>query len=305
MPRLVNDESGINLLVWLQALCDFETDTRTPHGWHEFSLGFNLVLLGLIIYQFKNIENGKKWLLLFIPVFWLGLGNMPPYFNPWYILNHYVPIFTSLRAPYRFGILTVFVMYIAILKTYKFTHDNRLLYMILTTIVLTQTLSFNAISKKLTGSKRIEEISVIKKENPQGVKIPSHAKFSQYVYIRENQLVQNAYEPLYLAPVTDSSEQFLRGAKLVSFTPNKITLKADSSDVNVSLRYSANWHLQGQGDLHDINGLLHIAHAGGSIQLVYKNNDFQDGWIASAISLTVLLVILLLIKLKGTRTTDQ
>jgi len=147
-PRLTKDESGINFLVYLQTLCDFQTDTKTPHQWHEFAVGFPMILIVLSCYKLFKINNIKYWLILCLPIFWIGLGNSPNYINPWYFLNHYVPIFSSLRAPYRIGILSLLILCILFLKTYNKYNYKELIYLTLVSCILTQTLSFNSISNK-------------------------------------------------------------------------------------------------------------------------------------------------------------
>jgi hypothetical protein len=285
MPRLVKDESGINLLVWLQALCDFETDTRTHHKWHEFAMGLSLVLVAITIYQFRHIQNGKKWLILFLFIFWLSFGNMPPYANPWYLLNNFAPIFTSLRAPYRFGILVVFIICITSVKLFKYFNDKQLLYIILFAITLTQTLSFNSISKRITGSPRLESFKMEKATQPQPMRMTLQEEFFQYIYIKQNRLVENGYEPLTLSKVSDSMNHFIEGGKLVKFTPHRFKIQALEKDVSVCIRYSDNWHLKGQGRLMETNGLLHIIDSHGDAELYYLNPDVRNGLYMSGIAL--------------------
>jgi len=287
MPRLVKDESGINLLIWLQALCDLKTDTRTPHEWHEFAMGFSLVLLAFTIYYFKQILNGKKWLFLFAFVLWLSIGNTPSYVNPWYLLNHYVPIFTSLRAPYRFGILTVFILSIAFIKSTSKIEYKQLIYILLISITLTQTLSYNSISKKFIGSKYIEQFNAPNQEIIPIKKTYLEDK-SQFLLIRQNYLVQNAYEPLFLSPANDTMTNFVQGAQLLSFSPQKIKLLSHDSDVYLNIRYSANWHLTGKGELYDQKGLIGIKNSTDTIELQYDNPNFKIGLLSTAFSALIL-----------------
>jgi hypothetical protein len=282
MPRLVKDESGINLLIWLQALCDFETDTRTHHKWHEFTMGFSLILVIISLYYFPRFQNGSKWLLLFLVVFWLSFGNMPPYLNPWYLLNHYVPVFTSLRAPYRFGILVVFILCIVSLKSFKFIQDKQLLYMILVGITLTQTLNYNSISKKIIGSPRLEYFKTTQAAALQPMKMTLDEEFFQFIYLKQNRLIQNAYEPLYLSKVSDSMDQFIEGGKLVNFTPKKCRIQAIDDEISVCIRFHKNWHLKGIGAIEEKDGLIHIRNAAGEIELFYQNQDVKHGLMASA-----------------------
>jgi hypothetical protein len=299
MPRHVVDGSGINLLVWLQALCDFETDTRTHHQWHEFAMGFNLVLVGITAYYFRAVSNGKKWIILFLFVFWLSMGNMPPYVNPWYLLNHYVPVFTSLRAPYRFGILIVFILSLAFIKSINKVNDKTLIYIILLICTLSQTLRYNSISKKVIGSPRLEELSFAKKKL-EPMRMTLEQEFKQFIYIRNDRLVQNAYEPLYLDRVGDSMNSFSEGAQLVSFSPADIRLKATNDSISLNVRNSEHWHLKGNGVLKTREGLIFIQGARGELRLYYKNPYVKQGLIVSAISLLLLaLIYIFLFRKKG------
>jgi hypothetical protein len=290
MPRLVNDESGINLLIWLQALCDLETDTRTAHAWHEFAMGFSLILVALTIYNFRNINNYKKWLLLFGLIVWFGLGNMPAYINPWYVLNHYVPFFTSLRAPYRFGILTVFILSLAYLQSINNSKDKSLMYIILIAITCIQTLSFNSISKKLIGSQRIDEITMpVPTQLPEPQRKNQDNKY-QFLLVKNNYAVPNAYEPLFLQTVSDTLAGFIDGGTVRKFTPQQIDMSGAGQDILLNLRYSPFWTLSGNGKLGSRNGLLYVHDAQGPITLTYKNPDLTKGIITSICSLILLFL---------------
>ena len=297
LPRLVRDHSGINLLIWLQALSDYETDTRTAHLWHEFSMGFSFVLLAITLYFFKNIPNGRKWLILFLVVFWLSLGNMPPYVNPWYVLNHYVPVFTSLRAPYRFGLLIVFLLCVAFIRSAKFGKDNRLIYFILVAIVFSTALKYNSITKKIIGSPRLEDLRDFpsrSKHDPLPVSLSAKERLLQYIFIKNNHLINNAYEPLSLMYVGDTLTTFVSNAKLLDFSPNRFTIRTkDSGDVLIALRFNKNWQLHGQGKLVNRNGLMGIEHGKGDIELAYYNPVFRKGLIISGIFSVILIVSLL------------
>lgn len=286
-PRLVNDESGINILVFLHALNDSPSDTGTPHAWHEISIGFPLVLLAFIIYKIQNIDSYLKWILLFIPIIWIGLGNMPAYVNPWYILNHYVPGFTSLRAPYRFAGLSLLIFSIVFIKTSKFYIDNKLFYIVLIAITLSQTLSFNAISRNQVFSERIAEIT-LNKDSLFQVK-RTIEKHYQYVSIKNQNFIQNAYEPLTLKTVKDSVDQFISGAQLLNFSPTKISLAPNQNFVKIGLRYSSYWEIDGNGKLSEQNGLLVYNGPIEKFTLKYSNPIFKRGLLYSLIFLVFII----------------
>ncbi len=289
-PRLVKDDSGINLLVWLQSLADFETDTRTWHDWFEFSLGFSLILVGIIYLYIKQIKKYQYWLFLALPLLWLCMGNIPENFSLWHILNTYAPIFSSLRAPYRFGIIIVFVLCITLMRVLRDIEYSDILWIVLFFAVISQTLNFNATSKKFTNSKRLDDIKVTKNMEVKPIKIRKSEYKHQFLFIQQNYLIQNAYEPLFLSKVTDTSNSLVQGAQLVSFSPNKIVLMDCDSAVNVNLRYNHFWTISGKGNLMSHNGDIQINNAKGNITLTYFNTDIWTGLWLSFYSLIILLI---------------
>ena len=289
-PRLTKDESGINFLIYLQTLCDFQTDTKTPHQWHEFAIGFPLILIVLSCYKLFKIKNVRYWLILSIPIFWIGLGNSPNYVNPWYLLNHYVPVFSSLRAPYRIGVLSLLILCVLFLKTYNKNNYKELIYMTLVSCILTQTLSFNSISNKMVYTKRIEETpttDTLKKLDV--VVLKKHEFENQFYFIKKQCIVQNAYEPLNLLKVEDSLNTFVSGGVLLSFKPNKICINSKDSAVKTSIRFNKNWHLNGIGRIINQKGLLCVKDSKGKIELVYKNERTKIGAMFSLLSLILFL----------------
>lgn len=298
-PRLVSDDSGINLLVWLNSLMDFKTDTRTAHGWHEFAIGFPAVLLAITIYYFKRLNHYKIWLLMFIPLFWISLGNFPFYFNPWYLFHHYFPFFNSLRAPYRFGGLSLLVFCIAYVRIHHFTKDNSLIYIILIVSALSQTLSFNAISRQLVHGPRIEDIKQEKHSVLEVVNNAASQEKKQYLLLKQEAIIQNAYEPLHLKPVTDSLKSFIEGGQIIKFSPEKITIRSTDSVLKTSLRYSPYWQIKGSGAIGEQNGLLCISGAKGDLELQYINPEFRKGVIISSISLLISILFAFLYRRKS------
>jgi hypothetical protein len=285
-PRLTKDESGINILVYFQSLCDFPIDTNTPHQWHEFAIGFPIILIVFSAYKIFEIKNIKYWIILCLPVIWIGLGNSPSYFNPWYLLNHYVPVFSSLRAPYRIGVLSLLILCVFFLKTYKLYNYKELIYLILVSSILTQTLSFNSISNKMVFTKRIEEIQLrntIKKHDV--IRLKKHEIESQFYFIKKQCFVQNAYEPLNLLEVSDSLNTFITGGCLLDFRPNQILINSKDSLVKTSIRFNKNWKLIGTGKIINQNGLLCVKSSTGKIELFYKNERTRIGLAFSIISL--------------------
>lgn len=289
-PRLVQDNSGISPLLWLQAIGDFKTDTRTPHDWHEIAIGFPYILLLLGLYRLRSVPDFRKWLLLGIPFIWLGLGNTPAYINPWYLLHHGLPVFDGLRAPYRFGIITLFLCSLLFVLVEKYYNNKQLIYIILIASVLSQTLSYNAISGQLVYSKRLSENRVRYTTGIQPVVLKQASQENQYENLSSGHLILNAYEPQHLSPVSDSLETFVSGGSLLAFTPEHIRLRASDSTLKLCLRYSPYWQLKGQGLLTNSNGLLAVANASGIVELQYINPAFYRGLRISGISTLLLLL---------------
>jgi hypothetical protein len=306
-PRIVHDTSGINLLVWLQSLLDLPTDTATPHKWHEFAIGFPLSILALMLFYIKNIPNYLKWSILLIPILWINLGNMPHKFNPWYFLNQNFPVFDSLRAPSRIGILFLFVFSIASVISFNRILDKRLIYILLIASTLTQTLSYNSISKSMIHTERFEDILNNSSEKLQVVKLSEHNSKNQFLYLRNESLIPNSYEPLHLKRVNDTLSQFIEGAKMVSFSPNKLVLETNASRIKINLRYDKNWTLKGNGKLSNFNGLLSVSDASGTLELEYVNPILKQGILISisALLLSVLIFVLLQRKQSGLYTNPK
>jgi len=292
-PRLTKDESGINFLIYLQTLCDFQTDTKTPHQWHEFAIGFPLILIVFSCYKLFKLKNVKFWLILSVPIFWIGLGNSPNYINPWYLLNHYVPVFSSLRAPYRIGVLSLLILCVLFLKTYNKYNYKELIYITLVSCILTQTLSFNSISNKMVYTKRIEEIPTTDTLKKLDVVVLKKREFeNQFYFVKKQCIVQNAYEPLNLLKVEDSLKTFVSGGVLLSFKPNKICINSKDTAVKTSIRFNKNWHLNGIGRIINQRGLLCVKDSKGKLELVYKNERTKIGAVFSLLSLILFLSFL-------------
>ena len=292
-PRLVKDESGINLLIYLQSLCDYQIDTKTPHLWHEFAIGFPMVLIVLSLNKLLKINHMKFWLLLFVPIFWIGLGNIPNYFNPWYFLNHNIPIFSSLRAPYRISVLSLLILCVVFIQTSKLYENKELIFLVLLASVITQTLSFNSISNKMVFTKRYEDMKSINKTNKFNViRLKSHELENQFLYIQKQCIVQNAYEPLNLLKVTDSINTFIEGGEITNFKPNHLKIQTNDSFLKTALRFNGNWSLIGEGQITNHKGLLCVKKSRGKIELIYKNGRTRTGLTISAIALILMVLIL-------------
>lgn len=300
-PRIVNEDSGISLLTWVQSLADYNTDTRTWHDWFEFSLGINLALFVLFIYFLKQLENRKIWLLLTIPFIWICLGNTPYYFNPWYLLNQYVPVFKSLRAPYRFGILLVFSFYLSLSIMLRNKQDIKWVNLLLIIVLFSQTLHYNSVSKLMVNGPRIEEktLKLQNKSQPIPIIIKKEDYRNQFRYVHSNYMVLNSYEPMQLEAVNDTLKTLVSGGVLKSFSPNKLLITTNDSLILINYRYSPHWNIIGKGVISNKNGLLAIQHHDATIELSYNNNGLRKGIIYSLISVLFTFIFLFYYKFKN------
>ncbi len=282
-PRTVIDDSSINLLILLDAFADFKTDTGTPHGWHEISLGIGLLVPVLILFYRKHIANFNVWIGLSLLSVWLSMGNTPSLINPWYLLHHYFPVFDSLRSPYRFLFIALFALVIGLALIVNKLEDNKLILIIILSLALSNTLNFNAISRNMVFSERLEAIPETNDQIPDIIK---SNKKQLFLNIRKNKLVIDAYEPQLLSTVSDTLQSFSSGALVTEFKPNFIRLKSTDSIVKLSLRHSSNWSTS-LGKIENANGLLSITklQANQNITLTYLNDKIRTGVYASLITL--------------------
>ncbi len=291
-PRLVTDDSQINILVWLHALNDSKTDTSTPHEWHEITIGVGLILPILILAYRQHITHFKTWFIISCVIIWMSLGNQPNIINPWYIVHHFLPIFDGLRAPFRFGFITLFIVVLGSGIILKNLNDNKLVFWILIGISLSNTLSFNSVSRNMVFSKRLHDIHL---ENTKAFAIVNKGIHYQnhYESVKHNQFLISAYEPQHISEVKDTLSDFVKGATMVNFSPNKLTLKAKDSMVTVALRYSKYWTINENASIINSNGLIHFKSKDGKVyELEYSNPNFETGL---KLSLLVLILSLLLL----------
>lgn len=293
-PRLVTDDSSINPLILLHAFADFKTDTGTPHGWHEVSLGIGLIIPILILFYRKHIPNFKTWFIIGILCAWFCLGNTPSYINPWYLIHHYLPIFDGIRAPYRFLFILLFAFVLGLGFISKIESGNKLIVLIIVAVSLSNTLNFNSIARQLVFTQRIEEIPSGKSSFPNCIK---SNKKQLFFNIRENNLIVDAYEPQDLPIVTDTLQQFTTGAKILEFTPNKLQFISTDSSIKINLRYHSGWKST-LGNIENNKGLIQINDVvpNQTFTLSYSNPKVRFGLYCTFISLVITLAGLLLIQ---------
>lgn len=280
-PRLVNDDSQINLLVWLHALNNSSTETGTPHAWHEITIGSGIIVPILIIAYRQYIPQFKIWLGLFLLVLWISIGNQPDFANPWYLIHHYFPFFNGLRAPYRFAFILVFAMLIGLAVVSNKIKDNKLIIIILLSISLTNSLSFNGLSRNLVHTPRIETINIEPSQSYTIKNAGTDFPF-QFKCLQQNQFLISAYEPMHLPEVKDTLETFVVGGSLKHFTPQKITITTNDSISKLALRYSNNWSVSDGAKISNQKGLIAISSKPGTeVVLSYNNPSTEKGLLYS------------------------
>jgi len=276
-PRLVTDDSQINLLVWLHALNDSSTDTGTPHQWHEISIGVGILMPILILVYRRYIPNFKLWLGFCAIIIWIGLGNQPNFFNPWYLLHHTLPFFNGLRAPYRFAFIILFAIVIGAAIITNKLKDNKLIYIVLISITLSNSLNYNALSRNLVHTPRIDEIKI---ENDKEFALKNMGEDYPYHYlsVKKNQFLVSAYEPMHLPAVNDTLNTFIKGGELTKFTSNSIAFKSMDSLSIIALRWQDGWKAKGNLKISNWKGLMAIQTTPGTVvELNYHNPAVDTG----------------------------
>ena len=291
-PRLVTDDSQINLLVWLHALNDSSTDSGTPHQWHEISIGIGLLIPLFVVVYRKSIPNYQIWFTIGVIALWLGLGNQPKFVNPWYVIHHFLPVFDGLRAPFRFGFILLFSLPIAFALVINKLGDKKLILIILSSIALSTTLTFNSLSRNLVESQRIDEIVLPKHDHysllNRGPEYPFH-----YLSLKENQFLISAYEPQHLSVVSDTMKNFIEGSELLEFSPNQMQILAHDSATKLAIRFSENWQINPNTQILNHHGLIGLETLPGkSYSIFYKNPASSKGFYFSLFFLVLLLLFL-------------
>jgi len=295
-PRLVLDESGISPIGWLQSLGGYQARTAPWHAWFEYTLGFDIVLLGLLWY-YKSALLGKwwQWLMLIAPVLWLCLGNFPAEVNPWYLLNHYAPFFNSMRAPMRFGFVFLPFLYAAILFAIRDVQELRLLRVLFVFGAISRMLAFSAETSLIANSTLLLPGQIQAADNtvyPRPIWLRGEDRNYQFLHVMQNELVLNSYEPLATTPVYDSLRTMTKGGTLMYFSPTRLRAKTQGKGpVVFNVRKSDNWHLRGKGRLVYYSGLLAVENPGPEVEVNYRNPLVNRGFICSALGLPFLALL--------------
>lgn len=299
-PRLVTDESGINVIQWFQSLGAMPFRTGTWHAHYEYMIGFPLICGGIIFYYRRHIQQPLKWLVLFGLLLWLCLGNSPDYVNPWYWLNKYVPPFNGIRAPARFGIIALFGLITAMIWVVKSEKEKKLIYIIIGSAAVTQILSFRAATSFQQDTAQVTPDSLQKLSplNAPAVVTLKSPEQSSFAAVLQHQMIANAYEPQNLPPVYDTLDLLAPVHQLDDFTPDKIVFTGSTDTVDIGLRYSNYWNISRGARLSSHNGHIRIIGAKGSRVLAYNNPLLLLGFLWSFVTIPILILAHLLLRRK-------
>lgn len=294
-PRLVRDESGISLWAWLQSLAGYETRTGMWHSWFEYTLGFEFILIG-ILWFYRAQLPGKwwQWGIVLCAAIWLSMGNAPGKINPWYWLNAYVPIFSGMRAPSRFGLIVVMALYAGILYVVRNAEQKKLLYAIFIAAAISRGLAFSAETSFMADTEQMEPEKVMNSEKqfPNPLLVEGSDTLRQFLHVLNAEPVVNAYEPMPQKPVFDTLRQMALGAKWVSFSPNKFVLQSvGQSEIILNQRFSKYWSMEGEGIIKFRSGLLSVKNPKGLIKLTYNNPNIAKGFWWSLLGIPLLVLV--------------
>jgi hypothetical protein len=205
------------------------------------------------------------------------LGNQPNFFNPWYLLHHTLPFFNGLRAPYRFAFIILFAIVIGAAIITNKLKDNKLIYIVLISITLSNSLNYNALSRNLVHTPRIDEIKI---ENDKEFALKNMGEDYPYHYlsVKKNQFLVSAYEPMHLPAVNDTLNTFIKGGELTKFTSNSIAFKSMDSLSIIALRWQDGWKAKGNLKISNWKGLMAIQTTPGTVvELNYHNPAVDTG----------------------------
>lgn len=306
-PRLVKDESYINLIGVLQSLADRPNShlpieiSLTNWGWWEHAAYFELIGIFILIYYGKELGLKRAWLFLLGFIVWWSMGDFPKGLpNPWYIANHYLPVFKSFRVPYRFEIFYIFLLclWLTALLTKKYKEHPLWRLVMLAWVAnlyilnnsVHQTLYHSTPLKALTAGARFNtDAPFMQKCGTLSVPTVSFAPPAyMYPLLLQNIGTLKAYEPLDLPfdgfkncegdtifPLVEKYD-----AELLKWTPSGFTLKVKNGEgFLIKQNFSNGWKIiDGKGKISNKRNLLFLtAESGAVVTLRYTNPDIPTG----------------------------
>lgn len=267
--RITDDHTKAGILNLLQMISDSvpanETHSFTYWHWSEHGAYFNLLLVVLVFYYRKTINLSTPWIIFFICIVWLSMGNFPKIANPWFVLNQYAPVFKSMRVPYRMIIFAIFLLSIWSAKLfYKKESEHHLWRIVAITVVVLLLVKNYSVTRNLRYSGTTKDHLSLVSSND-SFRYVQQGYVTMYPNILENTGVLNSYEPLPLKydgfkdlrfdsipqtyiPIIDANQ-----GKLVKWTPSSITFeKIVSEPIVLNQNYSEGWNVI-SGDMKIIN----------------------------------------------------
>jgi hypothetical protein len=269
-----------------------------------------LLALAAMVFHFKRL-----WPFVFIAVlgFLIVYGVGKSEMALWTLI-HQLPLYSSLRYPSRFILISLFS--IAILAGYAASSIEGkrkwagvfLAILVFYNLYLVDTPAFNEFS--ILTPRTLEKPSAFNQveDDYDGVYVYSES----YKHFLQNQGVVNFYASLaglsgVKSPVKPSSSPDYRGefyllggsgtVTVRSFTPNKITLSVnvqDSDYLIVNQNYDSGWKTPGRVILNN-DGLLAVevspADGGRDVVLYYSPTSFKVGLVVSVFSLVAVFCL--------------
>lgn len=304
-PRHYKDESYINFIGVLQSLGDRPNShltidrSLTNWGWWEHAAYFELIGIVLLIYYRKQLNLHIAWWFLAGFILWWSMGNFLAPLNPWYVANHYLPVFKSFRVPYRFEIFYILLLCLWLTTLLDQKHKEHPLWGMIMLVwcinlfvvnnSIHQTLFHTEpIKEKLTQTK-FDKDSAFRQTCIQGM-VPSGSFYPpnlMYPRLLQNIGMIDAYEPLeipYNGFKTCKGDTLFglvkqEDAKILSWTPSTIRLFAYKANFYIQQNYAEGWFVEaGDAKVERKANLLFInTQPGTTLLLRYRNPYIEKG----------------------------
>lgn len=314
VPRVFLDRTYLNFFGLLMSLTDSisqEADFKVYNwGWWEHGAHLELIIIAIALY-YRNLVKLNHWfIVLFIFVLWVAMGDFPKNFNPWHLMNAHLPVFKSLRVPFRVLIFPVFGLIIYAALVFNQLLKTHEVWKIIMLVSLVNVLMANySISRSLKSSADFQALAPTTLTSISTSMPPSFVwadRTSMYLKIIQNQGVIHGYEAMPLKHTGFKTEDALSGsnanersliplvldADVLDWTPSRITLKMLSNSVTLNQNYAEGWKItRGEGELINQAGKLQVlSMKGNTLTLAYQNPHFEKGLFWSGVCLGMLVL---------------
>lgn len=317
VPRLFLDRTYLNFFGLLMSLTDSisqEADFGIYNwGWWEHGAHLELIIIAIAVY-YRNLVKLNHWfVVLFVFVLWVAMGDFPKNVNPWHLMNAYLPVFKSLRVPFRLLIFPVFGLIIYAALVFNKLLKGHEIWKIIMLVSLVNVLIANySISKSLKSSADAQSLVPTTLAST-STRMPPRFVWtdiaSMYQRIVQGQGIIHGYEAMPLKytgfkiedtlsgpPNTDEDGlmPLVSGAEVLDWTPSSITLKMLSNSVTLNQNYAEGWNvIRGEGRLaNQADKLQILSPKGNTVKLAYQNPHFKKGLFWSGLCLGLLVIML-------------